>query len=145
MFHRHCRIAPCASMQAWFDNLVKDTNLQEKPLPNEATYRFLWFLFQCNRTSVSFFLLQYYPMRFSCLYVNWCSTEWNSRVTCIIAVFCCCSEKSVMESVVDFISDVVPQVSYIGINKVTITWFYVSVHQKIIIILSTIFISYTCM
>lgn len=41
----------------------------------------------------------------------------NSRVTCIIAVFCCCSEKSVMESVVDFISDVVPQVSYIGIKK----------------------------
>lgn len=46
----------------------------------------------------------------------------NSRVTCIIVVFCCCSEKSVMESVVDFISDVVPQVSYIGIKKkVTIT------------------------
>lgn len=36
----------------------------------------------------------------------------NSRFACMIAVFFCCSEKSVMESVVDFISDVVPQVRF---------------------------------
>lgn len=142
---RHCRIASCASMQAWFDNLVKDTNLQEKPLQTKLHIDSFDLFSSVIVHQFHFFFYSIIQWDFHvCTLIDALQNE-NSRVTCIIAVFCCCSEKSVMESVVDFISDVVPQVSYIGINKVTITWFYVSVHQKIIIILSTIFISYTCM
>lgn len=61
---------------------------------------------QYTYTSVSYiFFFQYCPILIVAL------QNENSRVTCNCCILCC-SEKSVMESVVDFISDVVPQVSF---------------------------------